>query len=113
MLTYQPKIAFRDMRASDVRDVLIYCRDHRCSHHVEISADRWPDHVRLSDIEPDFVCTPAANVARSCGRFAGQNGDRLKHARWCIKSVHASASRRFGNERDRGNFRDLSSPMEN
>jgi hypothetical protein len=29
------------MRASGVRDVLIYCRDHRCSHRVEISADRW------------------------------------------------------------------------
>jgi hypothetical protein len=27
------------------------------SHHIEISADRWPDHVRLSDIELDFVCT--------------------------------------------------------
>jgi hypothetical protein len=33
------------MRESGVRDVLIYC------------ADRWPDHVRLSDIEPGFVCT--------------------------------------------------------
>ena len=42
-------ITFGEMRASGVRDVLIYCRDHRCSHHVEISADRWPDHVRLSD----------------------------------------------------------------
>jgi hypothetical protein len=29
----------------------------RCSHHIEISADRWPDHVRLSDIEPLFICT--------------------------------------------------------
>jgi hypothetical protein len=37
------------MRVSGVRDVLIYCRDHRCSHHVEISADRWADDVRLSD----------------------------------------------------------------
>jgi hypothetical protein len=40
-----------------VRDVLIYCRNHRCSHHIAISADRWPDHVPLLDIEPDFVCT--------------------------------------------------------
>jgi hypothetical protein len=46
-----------DMRASGVRDVLIYCRDHRCSHHVEVTADRWPDHVRLSVIEPSFVCS--------------------------------------------------------
>ena len=42
MLTYSQKITFADMRASGVRDVLIYCRDHRCSHHIEISADRWP-----------------------------------------------------------------------
>ena len=51
------KITFGEMRASGVRDVLIYCRDHRCSHHDEISADQWADHVRLSDIEPGFVCT--------------------------------------------------------
>ena len=40
MLTYSQKITFADMRASGVRNVLIYCRDHRCSHHIEISADR-------------------------------------------------------------------------
>ena len=45
------------MRAAGVRDVLVYCRDHRCSHHVEINADRWDDEVRLSDIDPGFVCT--------------------------------------------------------
>jgi hypothetical protein len=37
--------------------LLIYCRDHRCSHHVEVSADGWADDVRLSDIEPGFVST--------------------------------------------------------
>jgi hypothetical protein len=69
MLTFQPKITFGDVRASCVRDVLVYyCRNHKCSHHITISADRWPDHVRLSDIEPDFVAPPAANVARRCGR---------------------------------------------
>jgi hypothetical protein len=26
-----------------------------------MSADRWPDHVRLSDIEPLFVC-------QACGK---------------------------------------------
>ena len=57
MTTYPQKITFGEMRASGVRDVLIYCRDHRCSHHVEISAECWPHHVRLSAIEPDFVCT--------------------------------------------------------
>jgi hypothetical protein len=41
-------------RVGDVR----ICRDHRCSHHVEISADRWPD---LSDIEQLFSC-------KGCGK---------------------------------------------
>ena len=34
--TYPQKITFGEIRESGVRDVLIYCRDHRCSHHVEI-----------------------------------------------------------------------------
>jgi hypothetical protein len=38
MTTYQQKITFGEMRESGVRDVLIYCRDHRCSHHVETNA---------------------------------------------------------------------------
>jgi hypothetical protein len=32
------------------------CRDDHCSHHVEFSADRWANDVRLSDIEPLFTC---------------------------------------------------------
>ena len=54
--TYPVKITFGEMRAYGVRDVLIYCRDHRCSHHVEVNADGWADDIRLSDIEPKFVC---------------------------------------------------------
>lgn len=50
MTTNPQKITFGEMRESG----LIYCRDHRCSHHVETNADGWPDDVRLSDIEPDF-----------------------------------------------------------
>jgi hypothetical protein len=30
--------------------------DYRCGHSVAMNADRWPDGVRLSDIEPRFVC---------------------------------------------------------
>jgi hypothetical protein len=29
---------------------------YRCSHSIAISGDHWPDDVRLSDIEPLFVC---------------------------------------------------------
>jgi hypothetical protein len=56
-MTCFTKIIFGEMRSPGVRDVLIYCRDHS----IAIGTDRWPDHVRLSDIEPDFVCT-------SCGK---------------------------------------------
>jgi hypothetical protein len=36
--------------------MLVYCADHKCSHHVTINPDRWGDDVRLSDLEPPFVC---------------------------------------------------------
>ena len=42
-------------------DLLIYCADHRCSHSIAMSADRWSDDVKLSDIEPRFVC-------KACGK---------------------------------------------
>jgi hypothetical protein len=52
----QQKITFAEMRAGGVYGVLIYCSDYRCRHSMAISADRWPDDVRLSDIEPRFTC---------------------------------------------------------
>jgi hypothetical protein len=72
--TYPQKITFGEMRESGVRDVLIYCRDHRCSHHVETNADGWPDDVRLSGIEPDFVCT-------ACGKRGAEVRPKFSHAR--------------------------------
>lgn len=47
------KITFGEMREMGVRGVLVYCH---CGHHIELSADRWPDELRLSDLEPRFVC---------------------------------------------------------
>jgi hypothetical protein len=53
MLAARPqKITFGEMREMGVRGVLIYCADYHCSHSVALSADRWPDDLRLSDIEP-------------------------------------------------------------
>ncbi|MGY8686034.1 hypothetical protein [Bradyrhizobium sp. CCGUVB23] len=49
------------MREMGVRGVLVYCADHRCGHWTTLSADRWPDEVRVSDIEPRFTCS-------ACGR---------------------------------------------
>jgi hypothetical protein len=50
------KITLGEMRASGVRGLLVYCSDFRCSRSTTISADRWPDPVRLSDLERLFVC---------------------------------------------------------
>lgn len=50
------KITLGEMRAMGVRDLLVYCADYRCAHAVRVSADQWPDHIRLSDLEPLFVC---------------------------------------------------------
>jgi hypothetical protein len=50
------KISFGAMRDMGVRGVLVYCADHKCSHSVALGADGWPDEIRLSDIEPRFVC---------------------------------------------------------
>jgi hypothetical protein len=38
------------------RGVLVCCANYRCSHSVAVSADEWPDDLRLSDIEPRFIC---------------------------------------------------------
>ena len=72
--TYTQKITFGEMRASGVHDVLIYRRDQRCSHHVETNADGWPDHVRLSDIEPSFTCT-------RCGKKGAEIRPKFSHTR--------------------------------
>jgi hypothetical protein len=55
------KITFAEMRASGVRGLLICCSDYHCSHWTAISGERWPDDVRLSDLEPRFTC-------QVCGR---------------------------------------------
>jgi hypothetical protein len=47
---------FGEMRDSGIRGILVYCADHKCSHHIAISADYSPDNVSLSHLEPRFVC---------------------------------------------------------
>jgi hypothetical protein len=59
---HQQKITFGEMRsAGGPTGIMVYCTDYRCSHSIAMSADRWPDDVRLSDIEPRFVC-------KACGK---------------------------------------------
>ena len=47
------KITFGELREMGLRGVLVYCH---CGHHVALDPDRWPDNVRLSDLEPRFIC---------------------------------------------------------
>jgi hypothetical protein len=68
------------MRSAGVRGLLIYCSDFRCSYWTAISGNRWPDEVRLSDIEPLFVrrgCGQASLRAPPylvrCKTFRGRN----------------------------------------
>jgi hypothetical protein len=55
----QKKITFAEMRAADVRGLLIYYSDYKC-HRTTIGGDGWPDDVRLSDLEPLFTCQVVA-----------------------------------------------------
>src|SRR6516165_4152596 len=81
-LTRPQKIAFAEMCEQGVRGILIYCQDFHCSHSVATIADRWPDDLRLSDIEDRFTCT-------ACGKRGANvrpdfNWDRVKaHQRPC------------------------------
>jgi hypothetical protein len=48
------------MRESGDRGLPVYCRDYKCNHFIKIApaeADKWPDDLRLSDLETRFVCT--------------------------------------------------------
>jgi hypothetical protein len=83
------KITFGEMRASGVRGVLIYCADYKCSLGTASTGDRWPDDVRLFDIEPLFRCQVCS------GRGAGVRPDfgREKAARRAtISGRHTSSS---------------------
>jgi hypothetical protein len=59
-----------------VRGVLVYCADRHCSHSLAMNADHWPDDVRLSDIEPRFVC--AACLVRSARHRGSAVGRRIR-----------------------------------
>jgi hypothetical protein len=50
------KITLGEMRASGPRRLLVYCGDYKCAHSRVIDAAPWPDHIRLSDLEPKFTC---------------------------------------------------------
>jgi hypothetical protein len=47
------KITLREMRASGVRGLLIYCADYKCGHWIKINADLWPDRTRQACHDDD------------------------------------------------------------
>jgi hypothetical protein len=55
------KFTFGAMRESGASGVIVFCSDDRCAHSVKLSADCWPDRLRLSDIESLFVCEVCGN----------------------------------------------------
>ncbi|WP_349642758.1 hypothetical protein [Bradyrhizobium lablabi] len=77
------KITFAEMRAAGVRGLLIYCGDYRCSHWTAISGDRWPDDVRLSDLEPRFIC-------QACGQ---RGADVRPNFHWEEEAKRATPAR--------------------
>jgi hypothetical protein len=50
------KITFGEMRSSGPTCVVVFCSDYRCAHSTVVDAAQWPDDIRLSDLEPRFVC---------------------------------------------------------
>jgi hypothetical protein len=68
------KMPLGEMREMGIRGLLVYCSDYHCSHWIAISGDRWPDHIRLSDLEPAFVC-------QACGAKGANSGQTLKGTR--------------------------------
>ena len=64
------KITLGEMRGTGVRGLVVFCADYRCSHNITLPpayVDRWPDNIRLSDLEPRFVC-----------KICGQRGANIR-----------------------------------
>jgi hypothetical protein len=81
----EQKITLGEMRGSGPRRLLVYCGDYRCAHSIVIDSDRWPDHVRLSDLEPKFIC-------QACGHRGADIRPMFEPAR--MGTAHNAETRR-------------------
>jgi hypothetical protein len=70
------KFTFGEMRELGAAGVVVFCSDYRCAHSVRLSADCWPDHLRLSNIESLFVCKVCGN--RGADVWPDFSGSRRK-----------------------------------
>jgi hypothetical protein len=77
--THEQKITFSEMRAFGVRDVLIYCVV-RCSRHIEVNADDWPENVRLSDV------SSRASPVHACGKKGADVRPKFSQAKMGVRS---------------------------
>jgi hypothetical protein len=57
------------MRETGVRDVLIDCRDHRCSHHVETNVDGGATTSGYRMSKRSSPARAAASAVRMSGRI--------------------------------------------
>jgi hypothetical protein len=75
------KITLGEMRSNGgPRLLIVYCSDFKCSHSVIITSELWPDHVRLSDLEPKFTC-------KACGRRGAVSGRCSRRGLWGLAQV--------------------------
>jgi hypothetical protein len=70
------KITFAETRYMGVCGVPIYCAGYQCSRSIAVM--QWPDDLRLSDIEPRFICTACASAALMCGQISTGKRSRLR-----------------------------------
>ena len=75
-MTRAQKITFGELRKTGVHHVLVYCRDHRCSHHIEVSAARWAGScAAILPGGPVALVPPCLIVG--FGALAGEDAPRL------------------------------------
>ncbi len=43
-------VVLRDAAGVRPYPLIVYCGDYHCAHSVVIDANRWADHVRLSEL---------------------------------------------------------------
>jgi hypothetical protein len=70
----EQKITLGEMRESGPTRLIVYCGDYKCAHSVVINSERWPDHFRLSDLEPKFI-------GQVCGHCGADTGRCLRQAK--------------------------------
>jgi len=74
------------MRSPGPTRLLVYCGDYKCAHSIIISAERWPDDVRLSNLEPYSPVGLAASrggASGHCSRITERRTLVVKASQTC------------------------------